>query len=167
MSTLAEFMIFAGVDNHPPMLDKPQYASCKIRMEIYIQELSDKEKLQADCDLKATNIILQGLPLDVYALVNHHKIAKDIWDRVKLLMQGTSLSRKERECKLYDEFDKFSHVKAFHQNGAYANEARLMREIFPDPIALVANYDPQSSHSNNYHSQYTSPQYQQQLSPPI
>nr|GEX57217.1 hypothetical protein [Tanacetum cinerariifolium] len=53
--------------------------------------LSDKEKLQADCDLKATNIVLQGLPPDVYALVNHHKIAKDIWDRVKLLMQGLAV----------------------------------------------------------------------------
>ncbi|GKE49388.1 hypothetical protein Tco_1480646, partial [Tanacetum coccineum] len=32
-------------------------------------ELSATEKIQADCDVKATNIILQGLPSDVYALV--------------------------------------------------------------------------------------------------
>ncbi|GJR75803.1 integrase, catalytic region, zinc finger, CCHC-type containing protein [Tanacetum coccineum] len=32
-------------------------------------ELSATEKIQADCDLKATNIILQGLPSDVYSLV--------------------------------------------------------------------------------------------------
>ncbi|GJW67976.1 hypothetical protein Tco_0122400 [Tanacetum coccineum] len=81
-----------------------------VRLKTY-EALSNKEKLQADCDLKATNIVLQGLPPDVYALVNHHKIAKYIWDRVKLLMQGTSLSKQERECKLYDEFDKFSYVK--------------------------------------------------------
>ncbi|GKD85507.1 retrovirus-related pol polyprotein from transposon TNT 1-94 [Tanacetum coccineum] len=81
-----------------------------VRPKTY-EKLSDKEKLQANCDLKATNIVLQGLPPDVYALVNHHKVAKDIWDRVKLLMQGTSLSKQERECKLYDEFDKFSYVK--------------------------------------------------------
>nr|GEW85558.1 integrase, catalytic region, zinc finger, CCHC-type, peptidase aspartic, catalytic [Tanacetum cinerariifolium] len=122
MSTLAEFMIVAGADNCLPMLDKPQYESWKICMELYIQEngtvrpntyeeLSDKEKLQADCDLKATNIVLQGLPSDVYALVSHHKVSKDIWDRIKLLMQGTSLSKQEHECKLYDEFDKFSYVK--------------------------------------------------------
>ncbi|GKD33603.1 retrovirus-related pol polyprotein from transposon TNT 1-94 [Tanacetum coccineum] len=52
-----------------------------------------------------------GLPPNVYAIVNHHKVAKEICDRVKLLMQGTRLSLKERECKLYDEFDKFSFVK--------------------------------------------------------
>nr|GEX43284.1 hypothetical protein [Tanacetum cinerariifolium] len=31
-------------------------------------ELSATEAIQADCDVKATNIILQGLPLDLYAL---------------------------------------------------------------------------------------------------
>nr|GEV64461.1 Gag-protease polyprotein [Tanacetum cinerariifolium] len=66
-------------------------------------ELSATERIQADCDCKATNIVLQGLPPDVYAIVNHHKVAKDIWDRVKLLMQGTKLSLQEKECKLYDE----------------------------------------------------------------
>ncbi|GJX64403.1 hypothetical protein Tco_0298746 [Tanacetum coccineum] len=75
------------------------------------EELSATEKIQADCDWKATNIVLQGLPPDVYAIVNHHKVAKEIWDRVKLLMQGTKLSLQEKECKLYDEFDKFTFVK--------------------------------------------------------
>ncbi|GKD40868.1 hypothetical protein Tco_1261075, partial [Tanacetum coccineum] len=50
------------------------------------EELSVAEKLQADYDLKAINIVLQGLPPDVYAIVNHHKVAKEIWDIVKLLM---------------------------------------------------------------------------------
>ncbi|GJU73203.1 putative ribonuclease H-like domain-containing protein [Tanacetum coccineum] len=43
-------------------------------------------------DIKATNIILQGLPADIYSLVNHHRVAKDLWERVQLLMQGTSLT---------------------------------------------------------------------------
>ncbi|GJT35552.1 transposon ty3-I gag-pol polyprotein [Tanacetum coccineum] len=75
------------------------------------EEISVAEKLQADCDLKATNIVLQGLPPDMYAIVNHHKVAKEIWDRVKLLMQGMKLSLQEKECKWYDEFDKFSLIK--------------------------------------------------------
>nr|GEW22274.1 retrovirus-related Pol polyprotein from transposon TNT 1-94 [Tanacetum cinerariifolium] len=36
-------------------------------------ELSTTETIQADCDVKDTNIILQGLPLEVYALVSTHK----------------------------------------------------------------------------------------------
>ncbi|GJT79882.1 hypothetical protein Tco_1054224 [Tanacetum coccineum] len=46
-------------------------------------ELSAAEKIQADCDMKATNIILQGLPAEIYSLVNHHRVAKDLWERVQ------------------------------------------------------------------------------------
>ncbi|GJX07136.1 hypothetical protein Tco_0195068, partial [Tanacetum coccineum] len=60
---------------------------------------------------KATNIILQGLPPEVYALVSNHRIAKELWEIIQLLMQGTSLTKQERECKLYDEFDKFAYKK--------------------------------------------------------
>ncbi|GJU55768.1 hypothetical protein Tco_1229482 [Tanacetum coccineum] len=69
-------------------------------------ELTHADAIQADCDVKATNIILQGLPLEVCALVSNHRIAKELWERIQLLMQGTSLMKQERECKLYDEFDR-------------------------------------------------------------
>ncbi|GKA32632.1 hypothetical protein Tco_0718999 [Tanacetum coccineum] len=46
-------------------------------------ELSKQEQLQDDCDVQATNIVLQG----------------------------TKLSYQERECKIYNEFDKFTSVK--------------------------------------------------------
>nr|GEV74391.1 hypothetical protein [Tanacetum cinerariifolium] len=42
-----------------------------IRTKKY-DELSVAEKIQADCDMKATNIILQGLHADIYSLVTHH-----------------------------------------------------------------------------------------------
>ncbi|GJW28210.1 hypothetical protein Tco_0045085 [Tanacetum coccineum] len=51
------------------------------------EELSATEKIQVDYDLKATNIILQGLPSDVYSLIYHHRVAKDLWERIQLLMQ--------------------------------------------------------------------------------
>nr|GEZ75503.1 hypothetical protein [Tanacetum cinerariifolium]GEZ81284.1 hypothetical protein [Tanacetum cinerariifolium] len=47
------------------------------RLKKYL-ELSAAEAIQADCDVKATNIILQGLPSEVYALVSTHKSGKRI-----------------------------------------------------------------------------------------
>nr|GEX55260.1 hypothetical protein [Tanacetum cinerariifolium] len=115
MTTLADKAILSGTDNHPPMLEKDMYDSWKSRMELYIMnrmilefdengpliwsiidengvtrpmkysELTPAEAVQADCDVKATHIILKGLPPEVYAL--------------------------ERKCKLYDEFDKFAYKK--------------------------------------------------------
>ncbi|GJV17153.1 integrase, catalytic region, zinc finger, CCHC-type containing protein [Tanacetum coccineum] len=42
-------------------------------------ELTPADAIQADCDVKATNIILQGLPPEVYAIVSNHRIAKELW----------------------------------------------------------------------------------------
>ncbi|GJS49452.1 hypothetical protein Tco_0599573 [Tanacetum coccineum] len=43
------------------------------------------EAIQVDCDIKAINIILQGLPTEIYALVSQHRVAKDLWEKIKLL----------------------------------------------------------------------------------
>nr|GEV28252.1 hypothetical protein [Tanacetum cinerariifolium] len=73
-------------------------------------ELIDIEKIRKACDIKATNIVLQGLLQDIFNLVNHHTNAKEIWDSVKLLIEGSEHSLQERESKLYDEFEIFTSV---------------------------------------------------------
>ncbi|GJS61162.1 retrovirus-related pol polyprotein from transposon TNT 1-94 [Tanacetum coccineum] len=92
-------------------------------------ELSATEKIQADCDLKATNIILQGLSSDIHSLVNHHRVAKDLGEKVQLLMQGTSLTKQERECKLYDAFDKFTHIKGESLHQYYLRFTQLINDM--------------------------------------
>ncbi|GJZ43954.1 putative ribonuclease H-like domain-containing protein [Tanacetum coccineum] len=68
------------------------------RLKEYV-ELTPTEAIQADCDIKAINIILQGLPTEIYALVSQHRVAKDLWEKIKLLMQGTSLTKQERRMQ--------------------------------------------------------------------
>ncbi|GJT12355.1 hypothetical protein Tco_0859397 [Tanacetum coccineum] len=125
-------------------------------------ELTPVEAIQDDCDIKALNIILQGLPTEIYALVSQHRIAKDLWEKIKLLMQGTSLTKQEREFNtkflntLSDEWSKFvtnvklvkdlhtTNVDQLHayleQHERHANEVRLMHEHKSDPLALVASH---------------------------
>nr|GEU93796.1 integrase, catalytic region, zinc finger, CCHC-type, peptidase aspartic, catalytic [Tanacetum cinerariifolium] len=92
-------------------------------------ELSTTEAIQADCDVKETNIILQGLPPEVYALVSNHKVTKELWERIQLLMQGTSLTKQDRECKLYDEFDKFAYKKGESLHEFYFRFLLLLNDI--------------------------------------
>nr|GEW82242.1 hypothetical protein [Tanacetum cinerariifolium] len=92
-------------------------------------ELSAAEAIQADCDVKATNIILQGLPLEVYALVSTHKVAKELWERIQMLLQGKSLTKQERECKMYDEFDKFAYRKGESLRDFYLRFSLLLNDI--------------------------------------
>ncbi|GJY15286.1 hypothetical protein Tco_0385708 [Tanacetum coccineum] len=102
-------MILESVENSP--LIWPTIEENRVTRPKKYSELSATEVIQADCDVKATIIILQGLPPEVYALVSNHRIAKQLWEIIQLLMQGTSLTKQERECKLYDEFDKFAYKK--------------------------------------------------------
>ncbi|GJW57317.1 retrovirus-related pol polyprotein from transposon TNT 1-94, partial [Tanacetum coccineum] len=92
-------------------------------------ELTPAEAIQADCDIKAINIILQGLPTEIYALVSQHRVAKDLWEKIKLLMQGTSLTKQERECKLYDEFDKFTYKKGESLHECYLRFTLLLNDM--------------------------------------
>ncbi|GKA80137.1 hypothetical protein Tco_0786733 [Tanacetum coccineum] len=121
MTTLADKSLLSVGDNKPPMLEKHLYDSWKSRMELNI--------IQADCDIKAINIILQGLPTEIYALVSQHRVAKDLWEKIKLLMQGTSLTKQERECKLYDEFDKFTYKKGESLHEYYLRFTLLLNDM--------------------------------------
>nr|GEW97909.1 retrovirus-related Pol polyprotein from transposon TNT 1-94 [Tanacetum cinerariifolium] len=126
MTSLADKAILSGVDNRPPMLEKDIYDSWKSIMELYMLNRqhgrmileSIKNAIQADCDVKATNIILQGLPQEVYALVSTHKVSKELWERIQMLMQGTSLTKQEREFvpvfqKGDDPIDAINHMMSF------------------------------------------------------
>nr|GEY35956.1 reverse transcriptase domain-containing protein [Tanacetum cinerariifolium] len=64
-------MILESVENGP-LLWLTVEKDGVTRLKKY-SELSAAEAVQADCDVKATNIILQGLPPKVYAWVSTHK----------------------------------------------------------------------------------------------
>ncbi|GKE88208.1 hypothetical protein Tco_1565683, partial [Tanacetum coccineum] len=69
-------MILESVENGP--LIWPSIKENGVTRPKRYSELSPTEAIQADCDIKATNIILQGLPPEVYALVSNHKVAKEL-----------------------------------------------------------------------------------------
>ncbi|GJS47379.1 hypothetical protein Tco_0597500 [Tanacetum coccineum] len=154
MTTLADKAILSGADNRPPMLEKDMYDSWKSRMELYMMNRqhgrmileSVENAIQADCDIKATNIILQGLQPEVYAL--------------------------ERECKLYDEFDKFAYKKGKHyflstlppEWSKFMTDVKLVRDLHKTNIDQLHAYLGQHEFHENESPQYGSPYQSQQYS---
>nr|GEU59759.1 integrase, catalytic region, zinc finger, CCHC-type, peptidase aspartic, catalytic [Tanacetum cinerariifolium] len=70
-------------------------------------DITPEEKEMYNAGMRATNILLQGLPKDIYFLINHYTDAKDIWDNVKMLLEGSELKKEECELQLYDDFEHF------------------------------------------------------------
>nr|GFB60127.1 hypothetical protein [Tanacetum cinerariifolium] len=70
-------MIILESVEHRPLLWPSVTEEGVTRLKNY-SELSTAKAIQADCDVKATNIILHALPSEIYALVSTHKVAKDL-----------------------------------------------------------------------------------------
>ncbi|GJX78162.1 hypothetical protein Tco_0324973 [Tanacetum coccineum] len=89
-----------------------------------LNDLSAEEKERYKADIRATNILLQGIPKDIYSLINHYTDAKAV---------GKGL--KESNC---DQL--YAYLK---QHEVHANENRIMMERFcqpnNDPLALVSD----------------------------
>ncbi|GJY63143.1 hypothetical protein Tco_0464603 [Tanacetum coccineum] len=98
-----------------------------------LNDLSAEEKERYKADIRATNILLQGIPKDIYSLINHYTDAKDIWENVKMILEGSELTKDDRESQIM--------MERFGQPNT-------------DPLALVSDastqqYPTQSSKSPN------------------
>ncbi|GJS10214.1 hypothetical protein Tco_0367010 [Tanacetum coccineum] len=93
------------------------------------EDLSDTEKKRYDADVRATNIVLQGLPKDIYKLINHNIEAKAIWDNDKMLLAGSELTKEDRESQLYDEFERFKMLPGENIYEYYVRFHKLVNDI--------------------------------------
>nr|GEW34647.1 copia protein [Tanacetum cinerariifolium] len=112
-------------------------------------ELSATKAIQADCDVKATNVILKRLPPEVYALVSNHKFEKELRERIQLLMKGTSLTKQERK---YIGLD----VPVFQKCDDHINAINNMISFLT--VVVTSRYPPtnnQLRNSSNPHQQAT------------
>nr|GEU40235.1 retrovirus-related Pol polyprotein from transposon TNT 1-94 [Tanacetum cinerariifolium] len=92
-------------------------------------DLDEHEKKRFDADIRATNIILQGLPKDIYKLINHNTEAKAIWDNVKMVLAGSELTKEDREFQLYDEFERFKMIPGENITDYYVRFHKLVNDM--------------------------------------
>ncbi|GJW89692.1 hypothetical protein Tco_0167245, partial [Tanacetum coccineum] len=87
MANLLEDIKCASSNTRPPMLDRTDFASWQQRIQLYYRGNEGALHL--------------GLPKDIYTLINHYTNAKDIWDNVKMLLEGSKLTKEDPESQLF------------------------------------------------------------------
>nr|GEZ80520.1 hypothetical protein [Tanacetum cinerariifolium] len=190
----------AGSESRPPMLNKENYVPWSSRLLRYAKSRPNKKLIHnsilngpyvgrmivepgdVECDV---NIILLGLPEDIYAAVDSCETAQEIWLRVQQMMKGSDIGIQEKKVKLFNEWERFTFNKEESIESYNHCFLKLMNDLkrnkhFPekissnlkflnnlqpewsrhvtiiqDPLALMAN-------SNN---PYASPALHQDLSP--
>nr|GFA77395.1 retrovirus-related Pol polyprotein from transposon TNT 1-94 [Tanacetum cinerariifolium] len=98
------------------------------RPRVY-SDLSPEEKDWYNANIRATNILLQGLPKVIYTLINHYTDAKDIWDNGKMLLEGSELTKEDRESHVYDDFEHFRQHKGEFIHDYYVQFAKLINDM--------------------------------------
>ncbi|GKC14810.1 hypothetical protein Tco_1011592, partial [Tanacetum coccineum] len=83
---------------------------------------------------------LIGLPEDIYAAVDSCEIAKEIWERVELMMKGLTIGAQEKKAKLFNEWEKFKSTEGESIESYYHRFSKLMNDFyrekhFPKKIA--------------------------------
>nr|GEU69534.1 copia protein [Tanacetum cinerariifolium] len=182
-------MIIESVENGPLLWPTVEEDGVT-RLKKY-SELSAAEAIQADYDVKATNITLQGIPSEVYALVSTHKgeTLRGFYLRFSLLLNDMNMYNIKVEQfqvntkflnTLPSEWSKFvidvklmrdlhtTNVDQLHaylsQHEYHANEVRLMHERTSDPLALISQHQMNMSTYQHHQQSYHQPQFQQQAS---
>nr|GEY58826.1 hypothetical protein [Tanacetum cinerariifolium] len=107
-----------------------------IRRPQRLKDVDRQDKLCYDNDIKAINIIILGLSVDIYTLINHYQTTKEIWDHVKELMEGTEMTQQERESMIYDEFDRFTIDPGESIHSYYLRYAKLINDINMIPMSM-------------------------------
>nr|GEU88348.1 hypothetical protein [Tanacetum cinerariifolium] len=185
-------MILESVENCPLLW--PSIEENRVTGPKKYSELSATEAIQADCDVKATNIILQGLPPELYDefdkfAYNKGESLREFYLRFSLLLNDMNIYNMKLEQfqvntkflnTLPPEWSKFMtdvklvrdlHTTNVDQLYAYlgpyefhANEVRLMHERNLDPLALVANHQMTQSPYQMHEQSYQHTHFQPQVS---
>nr|GEU38923.1 hypothetical protein [Tanacetum cinerariifolium] len=118
-----------------------------IRLKKYA-ELSVFKKLQADCDLKATNIILQGLLIDVYALVNYHPYL----EQHKIHVNEVRIMRERNQGPLALVASHQNTPSYFNTYQTSYNHPQYLQQFSPSQSPQYGSINPIKHYSNTYPS---------------
>nr|GEX26117.1 hypothetical protein [Tanacetum cinerariifolium] len=123
-------MILESVEHDPliwPTIEENRVTKTKKYAELFATK-----KIQVDCDMKATNIILQCLPSNIYSLVNHHRVSRSMGkNSTTYASLPSEWSKFVTGVKLVKDLHttNFDQLHAYlQQHELHANEVRLMRE---------------------------------------
>ncbi|GJY09941.1 retrovirus-related pol polyprotein from transposon TNT 1-94 [Tanacetum coccineum] len=135
--TESDIQCFGRIPDHA-MLDKADFASWQTTIRIKQSGKENGVNILKSIDegpfqMGTTRAIVaegtEGLPKDIYSLINHYTDAKDIWDNVKMLLEGSELTKEDRESQLYDDFEHFRQNKGETIHDYYVRFAKLINDM--------------------------------------
>nr|GEX08644.1 reverse transcriptase domain-containing protein [Tanacetum cinerariifolium] len=94
LPVIAQVSLAVTTQNAPPTLKDPKFWTAE-------------EKKTQKIDRLARSLLIQGLPNDIYSLIDSNKTAKDLWDALERQMRGSEYGEQDRKAATLYEFETF------------------------------------------------------------
>nr|GEY80874.1 retrotransposon protein, putative, Ty1-copia subclass [Tanacetum cinerariifolium] len=108
---------------------------------------SDQEKRIQKIDCLARSLLIQGLPNDIYSLIDSNMTAKDLWDALARHILGSEYGEQDRKAAVLQNKNLMDiNINALYnilkQNQGDVNDAMRSKKktvmVTSDPLALIA-----------------------------
>nr|GEW56273.1 hypothetical protein [Tanacetum cinerariifolium] len=139
LHVIAQVSLAGNAQNAPPTLKDPKYWTAK-------------EKKTRKIDRLARSLLIQGIPNDIYSLIDSNKTTKDLWDALERQMCGSKYAEQDRKACGYKKYNCELNYKFLNNlQPKWKQYGTLMRDVndalrykkkavvvTSDPLALVA-----------------------------
>nr|GEV43215.1 reverse transcriptase domain-containing protein [Tanacetum cinerariifolium] len=131
-------VITVGSTMRIPLLCRGKYSQWRKRFMNYLKEKTDgeaminsiqNEKKTRKIDRLAISLLIQGLPNDIYSLIDSNKTAKDLWDALERQMRGSEYGEQDRKAAILYEYETFKATKGEQLLDTYLRYLQVINDL--------------------------------------
>nr|GEW53670.1 leucine-rich repeat protein [Tanacetum cinerariifolium] len=113
---IAQVSLARNAHNAPPTLKDPKFWTAN-------------EKKTQKVDRLARFILIQGLPNDIYSLIDSNETAKDLWDALERQMGSSEYGEQDRKAEILNEYETFKAIKGEQLLDTYLRYLQLIIDL--------------------------------------
>nr|GEX81919.1 hypothetical protein [Tanacetum cinerariifolium] len=116
LAVIAQVSLAGNAQNTPPTLKDLKFWTAE-------------EKKTRKIDRLAISLLIQGLPNDIYFLIDSNKTAKDLWDALERQMRGFRYGEQDRKAAILYEYETFKAIEGEQLLDTYLRYLQVINEL--------------------------------------
>nr|GFB78699.1 hypothetical protein [Tanacetum cinerariifolium] len=113
---IAQVSLAGTAQNAPPTLKDPKFWTAE-------------EKKTRKIDRLARCLLIQGLPNDIYSLIDRNESAKDLWDALERQMRGSEYGVQDRKAAILYEYETFKAIEGEQLLDTYLHYLQVINDL--------------------------------------
>nr|GEZ48535.1 hypothetical protein [Tanacetum cinerariifolium] len=116
LPVIAQVSLTKTAQNAPPTLKDQKFWTAE-------------EKKTRKIDRLARYLLIQGLPNEIYSLIDSNETAKDLWDALERQMPGSEYGEQDRKAAILYEYDNFKATEGEQLLDTYLHYLQVINDL--------------------------------------